>query len=133
MPDARAVAGARAAAAQRILLVEDDPGVRNAMRMLFRIEGYDVTAAAGASEAFELLRDELFDLLVTDFHLEGGRTGTQVIAAARERRGDLKAILVTGDTSAAVREMQGDARLRIASKPINSEELLGQVRVLLGS
>ncbi len=51
---------------------------------------------------------------------------------AREFRGaSFKAILVTGDTSSAVREMQGDAHLRITSKPINSDELLALVRNLL--
>ena len=51
---------------------------------------------------------------------------------AREMLGDsLKAILVTGDTSSAVRELQGDDKLRIASKPINSDELLALVRSLL--
>ena len=129
---AQAATGATPAANRRILLVEDEPGVRNAMRMLLRIEGYDVTATAGAAEALERLRAEDFDLLVTDYHLEGGRTGTQVIAAARERRGPaFKAILVTGDTSAAIRDMPVDAQLRITSKPINSDQLLGQVRALL--
>jgi two-component system, sensor histidine kinase len=116
----------------RILLVEDEPGVRNAMRMLFKIEGYGVVTAASAEEALRLLREEEIDLLVTDYHLEGGRTGTQVIAAARETRGpSFNAVLVTGDTSSVVRELQGDAHLRITSKPINSDELLEMVRGLL--
>ncbi|HET9475313.1 MAG TPA: hybrid sensor histidine kinase/response regulator [Steroidobacteraceae bacterium] len=118
--------------ARRILLVEDEPSVRNAMRMLFKIEGYEVVPVATADEALARLRAEPFDLMVTDYHLEGGRTGTQVIAAARELLGPgVKAVLVTGDTSSAVREMQGDARLRITSKPINSDELLALVRDLL--
>jgi PAS domain S-box-containing protein len=119
-------------AARRILLVEDEPAVRNAMRMLLRIEGYDVVPAATADEAMDKLQTDAFDLLVTDYHLEDGRTGTQVIAAARAALGPrFNAVLVTGDTSSAVREMQGDAHLRIASKPINSDELLGVVRHLL--
>ena len=118
--------------AGRILLVEDEPSVRNAMRMLFKIEGYEVVPVATADEALAQLRDDAFDLMVTDYHLDGGRTGTQVIAAARELLGPgVKAVLVTGDTSSAVREMQGDARLRITSKPINSDELLALVRDLL--
>jgi two-component system, sensor histidine kinase len=116
-----------------ILLVEDEPGVRNAMRMLLKLEGYRVTPAATAQEAFDRLRrGEHFDLLITDYHLDGGRTGTQVIATAREVNGaDVKAILVTGDTSSAVREIQGDANLRITSKPINSSELLALVKGLI--
>ncbi len=118
--------------ARRILLVEDEPSVRNAMRMLFNIEGYEVVPVATADEALAQLRDDAFDLMVTDYHLDGSRTGTQVIAAARELLGSgVKAVLVTGDTSSAVRDMQGDARLRITSKPINSDELLALVRDLL--
>jgi len=118
--------------ARQILLVEDEPGVRNAMRTLLQIEGYEVTSAASVAEALNCLRNQHFDLIVTDYHLENGRTGTEVITAARMQPGQAcRAILVTGDTSAAVREMQGDAQLRIASKPVNSDELLGQVRSLL--
>ena len=119
--------------AHRLLLVEDQPGVRKAMQMLLKIEGFHVIAAATAAEAIEqLTNDSDIDLLITDYHLESGRTGTDVIAAARQILGSsLKAILVTGDTSSAVRELQIDANLRITSKPINSEELLGLVKALL--
>jgi CheY-like chemotaxis protein len=116
-----------------VLLVEDDAGVRNAMRMLFKIEGYKVATAATADEAVGLLEaQETFDLVITDYHLDAGRTGTEVIAAARRVLGEsLRAILVTGDTSSAVRELAANSNLRITSKPINSRELLGLVRELL--
>jgi signal transduction histidine kinase len=131
--DDESTAAANSGRTFKVLLVEDEPGVRNAMRMLFKIEGFDVTAVAGAAEALALLHEDAhFDLLVTDFHLEADRTGTEVISAAREVFGDsLKAILVTGDTSSVVRELQGDENLRIASKPVNSKELLALVRSLL--
>jgi signal transduction histidine kinase len=145
LPDAHDVTGVRPAAlAQaaeasdtgtscRLLLVEDEAGVRNAMRTLLKLEGFEVVAAATAEEALlQMQEGTRFDLLITDYHLEPGRTGTEVIAAAREYfSADFAAILVTGDTSSAVREIQGDARLRIASKPINSRELLSLVRSLL--
>lgn len=124
------VDGAETADRGEILLVEDEPGVRNAMAMLLSLEGYRVTPAATAREAIDRLRrGEHFDLLITDYHLDAGHTGTQVIAAAREMNGaDVKAVLVTGDTSSVVREMRGDANLRVTSKPINSRELLALVK-----
>jgi PAS domain S-box-containing protein len=124
---------ARKSGAQRVLIVEDEAGVRNAMRTLFRIEGYQVATAASAADAVDLLEaQENFDLIITDYHLEDGHTGTEVIEAARRVLGDsLRAILVTGDTSSAVREIASHANLRITSKPINSRELLGLVRELL--
>ena len=71
-------------------------------------------------------------MIVTDYHLEGDCTGTEVISAAGKMlHAGVKAILVTGDTSSAIRELKSDGNLRIASKPINSGELLALVRSLL--
>jgi PAS domain S-box-containing protein len=131
----RKSADAAQGAGRRVLLVEDEAGVRNAMKLLLQLEGFAVTATATAAEAVSALRSGLpIDLLVTDYHLEAGHTGSEVITAAREAQGaGLKAVLVTGDTSSAIRAMQADANLRIASKPINSADLLATIRALLQS
>jgi two-component system, sensor histidine kinase len=123
----------RTLANRSLLLVEDDPGVRNATRMFLKAEGCRITTAASLDEAIARLREiRHFDLIITDYHLDGGKTGTEVIAAARDILGpDLKAILVTGDTSSAVREMERDMNLRIASKPINAEELVSLMESML--
>jgi PAS domain S-box-containing protein len=118
-----------------ILLVEDDDGVRNATRMLLKSEGYHVTATASLAQALEgVRRDPHVDLLVTDYHLGDGKLGTQVIAGVREALGpQLKVVLMTGDTSSAIGMLAADRLMRIASKPVNSEELLGLLRALLAS
>jgi PAS domain S-box-containing protein len=116
-----------------LLLVEDDPGVRNATRLFLKAEGCRVITAASLEEAIARLRETRnIDLLITDYHLDAGKTGTEVISAARDILGpQLKAILVTGDTSSAVRDMQRDTNLRIASKPIKPDELVGLMESLL--
>jgi len=114
-----------------VLLVEDDPAVQRATRMLLSLEDYRVTAVASLAEALEVARTGL-DLLVTDYHLGHGETGIQVIAAIRQIAGaGLRAVLVTGDTSTAVRELPRDPNLRFASKPVNAEELLALLRDLM--
>ncbi len=135
-PDARPVRAPRAGAAHHLLLVEDDPGVRNATRMFLKGEGYRVTAAATLEEALQRLQENAdIEIIVTDYHLEGGTTGTtgtDVIAAARARLGgNFRAILVTGDTSSAIASLHRDHHLRVTSKPINAEELLGMIQSLL--
>jgi two-component system, sensor histidine kinase len=122
-----------APAQARILLVEDDPGVRNATHFLLKNEGYDVTAVAslGAANA-EARRDPRLDLLVTDYHLGEGETGMQVIASLRKALDrPLKAVLMTGDTSSAIQALRPDPLMRIASKPVNAEELLRLLSTLL--
>jgi two-component system, sensor histidine kinase len=117
----------------RVLLVEDDASVRDATRMLLRVEGYQVTAVASLSDAMHSAAAEgAPDVLITDYHLRDGELGTQVIAALRESLGrNLKAVLLTGDTSAVVKAMLDDPDLRIISKPVEAEVLLGLLRALL--
>ena len=119
----------------RVLLVEDDPAVRSATRMLLRSEGYQVTAVATLAEALEQARaDPRIDLLVTDYHLSEGETGTQVISAMRAALArPLKAVLITGDTSSAVKELPRDPLLRFASKPIKADELLDMLGASMDS
>jgi CheY-like chemotaxis protein len=120
-------------ALMRVLLVEDDASVRDATRMLLKSDGYHVTAVASLAEALaHAAKDPRLDLLVTDYHLRDGETGMQVIVALREAlRVPLRAILITGDISAAVSELRLDPHLRLAGKPIKAEELLGTLSALL--
>ena len=68
-------------------------------------------------------------MLLTDYHLGKGETGMQAIAALRRMLGTpVKAILVTGDTSGSVHDLPPDPNLRVTSKPIDAERLLGLVR-----
>jgi PAS domain S-box-containing protein len=127
--------GNRLPLVRHVLLVEDDPAVLKATRMLLRVEGYRVSTATSLREAVEQAHEKLdIDLVVTDYHLQGEETGIQVITALREALGPtLKAVLVSGDTSSAVRELSCDAHLRVASKPVKADELLGILKSLLAT
>jgi CheY-like chemotaxis protein/two-component sensor histidine kinase len=121
------------APAPQVLLVEDDPAVRDASRMLLKVEGYRVLTASSLAEArSQAIAHPELDLLVTDYHLGPHETGVQVISALRSDLGrQIKAVLITGDTSAAMKGLQRDERVRLARKPIRAEELLTLLRALL--
>jgi PAS domain S-box-containing protein len=123
------------ATSARILLVDDDEGVRDATAMLLRVEGFDVLCAASLIEANEALRkNPQMDLVIADYHLQKGETGIEVIAAARAIAGErLGAVLVSGDTSSTLRDVKATDRLRIASKPIKADELLSIITELLST
>ena len=117
----------------RVLLVEDDPAVRKATQMLLKVAGHATVSASTCAEAIEQAAAHPdITLMVADYHLAGGETGLQVIAAVRERLGwPVRAVLVSGDTSSAVQMAAQDSRLRIASKPINADELLALLQQLI--
>ncbi|MDA8350006.1 MAG: PAS domain S-box protein [Pseudomonadota bacterium] len=117
----------------RVLLVEDDSAVLDATRMLLRAEGYHVTTAGSLAEALEAARAGI-DLLMTDYHLSHGQTGTQVITTIRQALGaPLKSVLITGDTSTEIRALPRDPRLRIANKPLTAEAMLSLLDELIAS
>jgi PAS domain S-box-containing protein len=124
---------APAGAEGHVLLVEDDPGVRNATRIFLTLEGFKVTAVESLEAATAAARfPARIDVVVTDYHLPGNSTGTDVIAAIRKlQERSVRAVLVTGDTSAAIRDMHTDQGLRIVSKPVNADELAAILRCLL--
>jgi len=120
-------------ATARILLVDDDAGVRNATAMLLEVEGFVVARAASLSEAVqEARRGPPVDVVVADYHLQRGETGMDVIAQVRALVGQsLGAVLVSGDTSSTLRDIKLDEHLRVASKPIRADELLELIATLL--
>ena len=118
-----------------VLLVEDDQAVRDATRMLLKVNGYRVTAVSSLAEALQQTSNGAgLDLLVTDYHLSQGETGIEIITELRERlRVPLKAVLITGDTSSAIKNLPLDPCLRITTKPTKADELLRLLGALLAT
>ena len=119
----------------RVLIVEDNEAVRRATCMLLELEGYHVTPVGSLAEALNHVQQgHGVDLLITDYHLRDGETGTQVITTLREILGvSLKVVLTTGDTSTIIKQLPRDPCLRVTSKPIKSDELLSLLRALLAT
>lgn len=121
-------------AEHHILLVEDDAGVRHAMQMFLKVAGYRVTPSASLAEALDRARTANdVDLLIADYHLDDGHTGIEVIGAVRAALDvNLKSILMTGDAATA-RELGADANLRLAGKPVDSDEFVRVIDEFLRS
>jgi len=95
---ARAV-GARPLAELRILVVDDDPDVRELVTMLLSDAGASVEAAASAKEAIALYERATFDLLLSDLGMPG-EDGLWLVRQIRRldsaRGGSLKAVAISG-------------------------------------
>ncbi|MEO8427965.1 MAG: response regulator [Verrucomicrobiota bacterium] len=69
---------------QQILLVDDEPAVRDTIRMLLTIEGHHVETASSGAEALEKLDKRSFDFVFTD-HIMGGMSGEQLARAIKAK------------------------------------------------
>ena len=113
--------------APRLLIVEDDADVRLFMVLALRSEGYDVSSASDANEAFFELSSKHFDLVLTDFGLPG-KDGLVMVEEA-ERAGMLRGTKVMMLT--AYPWLARDARMPVLSKPINFDDLAGRLKSML--
>jgi two-component system phosphate regulon response regulator OmpR len=83
----------------RVLVVDDDPDIRELLKNALDEHGYGIDAAADAAEARRRLTREEYDLVVTDLLLGAEGDGLFVARYARGRR--CRVLLVTGDHARA--------------------------------
>jgi DNA-binding NtrC family response regulator len=107
----------------RILIVEDDPKMRDALQYIMRKEGYAVDAADTGEGALEKLKIVDFELIISDLKLPG-MDGMDVLRAAKGYRSDVSVIVITayGTIDSAVMAMKSGAEDYI-TKPFNIDHI----------
>jgi DNA-binding NtrC family response regulator len=78
-----------------ILLVDDEPNMRSALRRSLHGEGYQILTASSAEEAVRVVESKTIDLVVCD-QMMPGQTGTEFLAWLAERQPAITRILLTG-------------------------------------
>ncbi|HLW05577.1 MAG TPA: sigma-54 dependent transcriptional regulator [Azoarcus sp.] len=112
----------------RLLLVEDDAALRDAVSMTLELAGHHVVAVDGGEPALEMLGREAFDLVVSDLRMQP-MDGLTLLAEIRARLPQMPVLLMTayGDVGTAVEAMRGGA-CDFLMKPFDPEVLLDHVR-----
>jgi two-component system response regulator HydG len=107
----------------RLLIVDDDPEMRDALGSLFAAEGHLCELAADATSALDLVRRQTFDAVVSDILMEG-MNGLELLDRIKETHPALPVIVVTGvaGVSQAVDAIKRGA-FGYAVKPCNVDEL----------
>jgi two-component system alkaline phosphatase synthesis response regulator PhoP len=116
---------------RRILLVEDDPTLRQALTFNLSREGYEVTAAGNGEAALEAARNQRIDLVLLDVMLPG-MSGVEVLRVMR-REGIITPVIVV---SAKGDEIDRVVGLKVGAddyitKPFSRPELLARIEAVL--
>jgi signal transduction histidine kinase len=118
---------------ETILVVEDEPAVRDHSVTTLRELGYRVLAASDGHAALRILaRERDIAVLFTDVGLPGGMTGRQLVDAARVLRPEIKVLYTTGYARNAI--VHGgvlDAGTELLPKPFNYTALAAKIRTVL--
>jgi len=117
-----------------VVVIDDDPLVLEGMGGLFRSWGYHLLVAGTDSEALAGVadRDRPPDLIVSDFHLSGGKTGIEVIEGLRRTlSAEIPAFLVSGDTSPELLRQARASGYHLLHKPVDAMTLRAMVSYVL--
>jgi DNA-binding response OmpR family regulator len=115
----------------RILVIEDEKKVANALRQGLETERYAVSVAADGEEGFELASREPFDLVLLDLTLPR-RNGIDVLASLRKRNVPTPVFILTARDTVEDRVLGLDVGADdYLIKPFTFPELLARVRALL--
>jgi two-component system response regulator PilR (NtrC family) len=113
-----------------ILVVDDEPGLREMLTILFRREGYDLTAAKGFAPAKDAIRNAPtpYGLVLTDLMMPDG-SGLDLLTLAKDRHTDTEVIVMTahGALDMAVEAMKRGA-YDFLTKPFATSELRALVQ-----
>jgi CheY-like chemotaxis protein len=80
--------------ARRILVVDDEPAVCDAIKMMLKFDGHEVQTANGSQEALSLLEQGRFDLVTVDYAMVGMK-GDELAALIKQRLPHQPIIMIT--------------------------------------
>ena len=117
----------------KILLAEDDTDMRRFLVKALQNAGFDVISYDNGLSAYQRLREEPFELLLTDIVMPE-MDGIELARRASELDPDIKIMFITGFAAVALNpDNNAPKDARILSKPFHLRDLVNEVERLLGA
>jgi CheY-like chemotaxis protein len=106
----------------RVMIVDDEPLLRDYTRSLLEEAGYEAEVAADADEALEKLAAAAFGIVVTDIYMPGGLNGVEFAQRLARQFPDTRVVLMTGRHLPSLDDVPDGTLLML--KPFAGENLL---------
>ena len=117
----------------KILLAEDDTDMRRFLVKALQNAGFDVTSYDNGLSAYQRLREEPFELLLTDIVMPE-MDGIELARRAAELDPDIKIMFITGFAAVALNaDSTAPKHAKVLSKPIHLRELVNEVQKMLAA
>lgn len=108
-----------------VLVVDDDPDIRDSLEDILRADGYEAAVAGSGAEALRILSECRVGLVLLDFMMPV-MDGREVVEEMRRRRIDVPVILLSAGRE--ITRLSDELDIPALRKPFELEELLREVR-----
>ncbi len=117
---------------ERILIVDDEENILNALKRLFRKESYQIFTADSGEEGLGVLEREEVDLIISDLKMPS-MNGIEFLAEAKKKSPDTLRIMLTGhaDIKSVLDAIDKGEVYRFLLKPWNNDELRMSIKQAL--
>jgi two-component system, cell cycle response regulator CpdR len=117
----------------KILLAEDDHDMRRFLSKALQAAGFNVASFDNGKSAYQRLREEPFELLLTDIVMPE-MDGIELARKATELDPDIKVMFITGFAAVALNpDNNAPRQAKVLSKPFHLKELVNEVQRLLAA
>jgi len=117
----------------KIILAEDDGDMRRFLVRALQNAGYDVISFDNGLSAYQRLREEPFELLLTDIVMPE-MDGIELARRASELDPDIKIMFITGFAAVALNsDSNAPKNAKVLSKPVHLRELVNEVQKMLAA
>jgi len=124
--------GPRARGTPRVLIVDDDPRIREFVRVNLEMDGYVVREAGSAEEGLAALEEQPPDLILLDVMMPGV-DGWEMLRRMQERHGmgSIPVIMFSGQVESSDDDAQARGAQGFLGKPFNPQDLIARTKELL--
>jgi two-component system cell cycle response regulator CpdR len=117
----------------KILLAEDDTDMRRFLVKALQNAGFQVVSYDNGMSAYQRLREEPFEMLLTDIVMPE-MDGIELARRASELDPDIKIMFITGFAAVALNaDSQAPKHAKVLSKPVHLRDLVNEVQKLLAA
>lgn len=116
----------------RILILDDQPEVREALRLILKHEGMQTEIAETSDQALDLAQRHNFDVILSDIS-HPGLSGLELLPIWKQTCPNVPIVIISASISSNLERAIGLGAFACVSKPFNGEAVLTSVRAALRS
>ena len=110
----------------KLLIVDDETSIADLFAEVFEMEGYECKCAYSGNKAIGLLKEQQFDLVISDVKMGDG-DGPSLLQYIQENKLNTPLLFITGHSEFTEKELKTKGALRVFYKPLDLEQFVREI------